>query len=222
MPPGETMVGAGMSGQLAMEPLHFTPTPPGVPDPSTLQALAVGPGVAPWVSGRMGLPGSNEAGLTYTGHVLRVDARHAFAIGKAALSIGLGANAILALRPGDSNANGVYGGGADVPILIGVHSSSDLYAFWFGPRGGFDLLAGGLELGDATTTSDVHARHFYGGLVAGVRVGFRHVHLALELDAAYHHVDGTFQPTLTPAAPSTSATLQQISLAPAGALEVTF
>ena len=230
------MVGAGLSGQLALQQLHYPPAPANQPDVGSLQTLAVAPGVAPWVSGRMGLPGSNEGGLTYSGHALRLDARHAFALSKtAALSIGLGADAIIARRPDDASGSGVFGGGADIPLLIGFHSASDLYAFWFGPRGGFDILAGRLELGDPTSTTppsttDVNARHFYGSLVLGMRVGFRHVHLALELDAAYHRVDGTYQLTAPPMTTTTTpsvttsrpVTMQQISLAPAGALEVTF
>jgi hypothetical protein len=229
------MVGAGLSGQLALESLPRTSTTYAGLDTSSFQALTVGPGVAPWAAGRVGLEGSNEAGLTYTGRTLRIDARHAFLIGKrAAISLGFGASAIVGARPEDQSATGVYGGGADVPLLIGVHTANDLFAVWFGPRGGFDLLSGGFQIADSTASAttgntnpvwDIHARHFYGGLVAGLRVGFRHVHLALELDAAYHRVDGTSQlvpppPQVSP--PSTSASVQQFSLAPAGAFEVTF
>jgi hypothetical protein len=220
--PGQVMAGAGLSGQLALVPSSTAATSP---NQGSLQDLAVAPGVAPWVSGRAGIPGSNEGGLTYSGHALRVDARHAFELNRAvAISLGVGATAVLARRPGDSDASGVYGGGADVPLLIGVRSSSDIYAFWFGPRGGFDILSGGLQLGQSSPVLDVSARHFYGGLVAGLRVGFRHVHVAIELDAAYHRVDGSFRPSAASTTPtmSTSASLQQISLTPAGALEVTF
>ncbi len=150
----------------------------------------------------MGLAGSNEAGLTYSGRSIRLDARHAFPIGKAALSVGLGASAVMAQQPTDANggnSGGVYGAGADVPVLIGVRNSTDLYAFWFGPRGGFEILGGRIQPGDPTTLDDIQARHFYAGLTAGARVGFRHVHLALELNASYHYVNGTFSPAPDPA-----------------------
>jgi hypothetical protein len=220
------MVGGGLSGELALQALR--------PDATTasqnqipLQDLTVAPGVAPWAAARMGLAGSNEAGLTYSGRELRVDARHAFPIGKAALSVGLGASAVMAQQPSDGSGGGVYGAGADVPVLIGVRNSSDLYAFWFGPRGGFEILGGRIQPGDATTLTDVQAKHFYAGLTAGARVGFRHVHLALELNASYHAMSGTFSPSPVPPAttstgPSSSTSVQQLSLTPAGALEINF
>jgi hypothetical protein len=212
-------VGAGLSGDVALKPV--APTSMSVEDQAALQNVAVSPGVAPWVSGRLGFAGSNEAGLTYSGRTIRADGRHAFSLGKAALSIGLGASAIIAHPPGSgSDPSGVYGAGFDVPVLIGIHSASDIYAFWFGPRGGFEYLAGGLQLADGAMPLDVHARHFYGSLVAGFRVGFRHVHVALELDASYHHADGDFAPAGSKTASSVS--LQQITLVPAGALEASF
>jgi hypothetical protein len=60
-----------------------------------------------------------------------------------------------------------------------------------------------------------------------MRVGFRHVHLALEINASYHHADGTLQdapaPGMVGPPPSPASTsVQQISVTPAGALEVTF
>jgi hypothetical protein len=215
-------VGAGLSGQLALKPLPAETTP-GAQNDAPLQQLGVAPGVAPWVSGRMGVEGDNDFGLTYSGRAIRVDGRHAFSLGRPTLSIGLGASAIMARRPGDGNdVSGVFGGGADVPLLLGIKSASDLYSIWFGPRGGFEIMGGRLQIGsDAMPmTYDVHAKHFYGMLVAGMRVGFRHVHVAIELDAGYHHVDGTFAPTGTSAQTSTS--VQQITLTPAGALEVSF
>jgi hypothetical protein len=218
------MVGAGLSGELALQPLRPTTTPASQ-NVGPLQDLAVAPGVAPWAAGRVGLAGSNEAGLTYSGRAIRLDARHAFPIGKAALSIGLGASAVMAQRPEDTDGGGVYGGGADVPVLLGVRSASDLYAFWFGPRAGFEILSGRLQP-DPTSLTDVQAKHFYAGLTAGARVGFRHVHLALELNASFHHADGTFRtstaPPGPPPGPATSTSVQQLSLTPASALEINF
>lgn len=222
LPPGEWMVGGGLSGQLALQPLPATSSP----SQGSLQSLAIGPGVAPWASGRAGFEGSNEAGLTYAGRDLRLDVRHAFAIDRrVALSVGLGASAVMAQRPGDANASGVYGGGADVPVLLGVRNSSDIYALWFGPRGGFEVMRGGIQL-DPGSFFYVQATHFYAGLTAGARVGFRHVHLALELNAAYHYANGAFTAIDTssgvPAPTSTSTSVQQLSLTPAGAIEITF
>lgn len=227
--PGVVSIGAGLSGQVALKPIAAGPVVSATNDVS-LQELGVAPGVAPWASGRMGVQGDNDFGITYAGRALRLDGRHSFTIGKrAAISLGLGASAIMARRPSDGGAvSGVYGGGADVPLLIGWKSAGDIYSIWFGPRGGFEIMGGSLAFGGAgaePSTPDVplvysvHARHFYGMLVAGLRVGFRHVHVAIELDAAYHHVAGTFQPE---GGAKTSTNVQQISITPAGALEVSF
>jgi hypothetical protein len=235
LPPGEISVGAGLSGQLALLPLT---APAGTTlNQSSLQILTVGPGVAPWAAGRIGFEGSNEAGLTYSGRTLRLDGRHAFLFGKGgnlAISVGLGASALMAERPSSDQASGVagsggvFGGGADLPVLLGFRSTGDLYAIWFGPRGGFELLSGRTQFADSTGMPelyDVSGKHFYAGLTLGARVGFRHVHLALEVNAAYHHADGSFQTSAsgsTPAGPSTSSSVQQLSITPAGALVVNF
>jgi hypothetical protein len=229
MAPGQIMVGAGVSGELALEQVATTTMPADSQNRVALQNLAVSPGVAPWGAARVGIVGSNEAGLTYTGRSVRVDARHAFALGKAALSIGLGASAIVPNAPKGENPTGVWGGGGDIPVLIGVRTSSDIFAFWFGPRAGFEVFTGQVQLSDlmgGTPLFDITGRHFYAGLTAGTRVGFRHVHVALEVNAAYHAANGSFQAAMTPgggpATSSTPASFTQISVTPAGALEVNF
>ena len=227
LPPGEVAIGAGVSGQLALRTLPST-AQAGDKNAGSLQDLGIAPGVAPWASGRMGLTGSNEVGLTYAGREIRLDGRHAFAVGngRATLSTGLGVAAVMARRPGGgkNDASGIFGGGADIPLLIGLKSASDIYALWFGPRAGFEIVSGRLQLGqEATSILDVSARHFYGGLVAGMRVGFRHVHAAIELDAGYHRVDGSFKPSASPGPGSaTSTSGQQLTLTPAGALDISF
>jgi hypothetical protein len=139
-------------------------------------------------------------------------------MGKLALSVGLGVSALLEAGPFGPQNGGVYGGGADVPVLVGVKSTGDLYALWFGPRAGFDILSARSVLSGPPSMPvayDVTGKHFYAGLTAGARVGFRHVHLAIELNGAYHHADGTF-------GTSPRTNVQQFSLTPAGAIEVTF
>jgi hypothetical protein len=199
--------GAGISGELALSKLSRSGTNPA--GDGRLAQIAAAPGVAPWVGGRIGITGSNEAGLTYTGRNVRLDVRHAFALGTAALSVGVGGSVIVAERAGqDAVGNSVYGGGVDIPVLFGVHSKSDLYAFWVGPRVGFEALGGQI------TNTDLSARHFTGGFVAGVRGGFRHIHVALEVDGAYHRANGSF------GGASTSVSL--FSIAPSGALVISF
>jgi hypothetical protein len=204
--PGFVAFGAGASGQLMVRPSANAKD-------ESLRRLSVAPGVAPVVAARIGVPGANEVGLTYTGRSVRADARHAFQRGDAALSVGLGASMVLPGRPpGNASGNDVYGAGADVPIVVGARSRGDAYAIWAGARGGFELLSG--NVGDAGTARDVSVRHVYGGGLVGVRGGFRHVHVAIEVDAAYHRASGTIGPD--------ERTIDGFVLTPAGALIVTF
>jgi hypothetical protein len=214
--PGTVSVGAGASGQFALRSVGTDDS-----QNSRLEQATVAPGVAPWVGGRIGIEGSNEAGLTYTARAVRLDGRHAFELGDAAISVGVGANVIVPQRPGrdDSEAR-LYGGGFDVPLLFGFRTRSDLYAMWFGPRAGFSILGGSVRStepvapGAEQTALDFDARHFQVGLVAGVRAGFRHLHVAVELDGAYHYAEGTIG--------EDAASIDQVSLTPAGALVLTF
>src|SRR6185369_12120360 len=74
--PGEVQVGAGLSGQIALRVL-----PSVTAGEAELQRLTVAPGVAPWAGARVGIAGSNEAGLAYTGRSIRLDGRYAFSLG---------------------------------------------------------------------------------------------------------------------------------------------
>jgi hypothetical protein len=218
--PGFVSMGAGLSGELALgTPASSTSDPTQAQSLADLQDVAVSPGVAPWVAARVGIAGSNEAGLTYTGRSVRVDGRHAFTLAGPTLSIGIGGTLILPERPGsDPSTKSVTGGGADVPILLGWTSQSEIYSIWVGPRGGFEFLSGNVpalpEDMAEPEALDVDARHFFVGGVLGARVGFRHVHVAVELDGAYHHAEGTLG--------DIESSLDQATITPSGALLVTF
>jgi hypothetical protein len=212
LPPNEVRAGAGLSGQIAM-----LPAPPASSQAGQLEALTVSPAIAPWVSARMGLGDGNEGGLTYSGRSIRLDARHAFSLGGPALSVGLGASALAVRRPGEELRGGsIFGGGIDVPVLLGVRSTSDLYAIWLGPRAGIEFLRGRAydESQMLNGSVDASARHIFAGFVIGARAGFRHVHVALELDGAYHRADGSIG--------ATSIGRNQLSLTPGGALLIDF
>lgn len=216
-------LGAGLTGQVALgttAPAEVSPTSPKATRTASLESLSVAPGIAPWVGGRIGIQGDNEAGLTYSGRVVRIDGRHAWNLGTPTLSVGLGASAILAQRPGqDPDRGSVYGGGLDLPVLIGVRSKNDLYAVWFGPRGGFETMSGELAAppeasGTGPTFDEVSARHYYAGLVLGLSAGFRHIHVAIELDGAFHYATGTLG--------TEELSLSQVTLTPGGALVISF
>lgn len=226
-------MGAGLSGRIALQAIEAPAAGTSASVQATnarnaarLDALAIAPGIAPWVGGRIGIRDANEAGLAYSGRAVRLDARHAFALGMPTLSVGLGASVLTPARPrNDTGTESVYGGGVDIPVILGVTSQSDLYSLWIGPRGGVELLRGNV-LGEAEPGSgqptgssgpvglEVDARHFFVGFVAGLRVGFRHVHLAIEVDGAYHFAEGNFG--------ALSTKINQFSLTPAGALIVSF
>lgn len=232
--PGNVSLGAGLSGDMIVAGAMAAPPEAGASagDPAAtegaarrkLSEITVSPGVAPWASARVGIEGRNEAGLTYTGRSLRLDGRHAFPIGEAALSLGLGASALFAGDPGPSagpSAEGsdVYGAGIDVPLLLGFRSDADLYALWLGPRLGLELLGGEVRLpaaGSATRGPlvDASGKHLRLGFVLGVRAGFRHVHVALEATATYHHATGEIA--------GAPVALDQGTVAPGGGLTVTF
>ena len=214
-------MGGGLSGRVALLPAEV---PAGedaeqaFADATALEGLAVAPAVAPWVSGRIGFEGSNEAGLTYAGRAIRLDGRHAFKLGTPTLSVGLGGSVLVARRPGNrADERSVFGGGLDVPVIIGVTSTADIYSLWGGVRGGFELLRGavpGLASGSDPTEEEFSGHHLHAGFVAGLRVGFRHVHVAFEVDGAYHSAGGTIG--------ERAVRVEQLSLTPAGALIVSF
>ena len=172
-----------------------------------------GPGVAPFVGMRVGIAGDNEAGLSFTGRSLRLDARHAFESGPFALSLGAGASrtidsvknseALPQQAPGDHTI--VYGG--DVPVLFGWRSDAGVVSLWAGARGGFEKIGqSGAPRTDLT--------HWSVGGLAGLAMGFRHVHVGLGLETAYHWVSGTYA--------DYGVKVHGLTLTPCGGLLLTF
>lgn len=210
--PGHVTVGVGSTGRVALK----EPAGGAGSAAEDLEHAAVAPGVAPWVGARVGLAGSNEAGLAWAGRSLRLDARHVFERGALALSFGAGASLVLPERRyGDARLRDVRGGGLDVPVLFGWASQAGLYAVWLGPRVGYERLEG--LVGDAEVDApdlDLSAAHWSVGGVLGARAGFRHVFVALELNGAYHAVDGSLG--------GTDVSFTQASLSPGGALVLAF
>ena len=190
-----------------------------------LVAAAINPGIAPFLSARVGVGHDFEGGLTYTGRAARVDFRRSFSFGEDnawAVSLGLGGSAALYGRLQGASLPGVdlsqlKGWGADLPVLVGYSAANDLYMVWFGARGGWEHdtieeLTSEPSAGPGLGVPPIglSADRFWGGPVLGAAAGFRHVHVALEIDAAYETVSGTFG--------GTSATVSGISIVPASAL----
>jgi hypothetical protein len=222
LPKGSATVGIGLSGQPVLRSLpHTADTDEGQAE-AVLQDRTVAPAIAPWVGARVGLAGFNEAGLAYSGRAVRLDGRHAFKLTRTvALSAGLGGEVILTGRPDDGarEPTTFAGGGFDVPVIVGWNSAGGIYSVWGGPRGGVSWVEGtvaGAVVNDPSTPPalPISGQHVRAGLVAGLRVGFRYVHVAMELSGDWHHVTGTVG--------DTQVTLNQFTLTPAGALLISF
>ena len=106
--------------------------------------------------------------------------------------------------------------GADVPILFGWRSDAGIVTIWAGPRGGFERLTGNATLGpnEVALASSLDLRHWYAGGVAGLRLGFRHLHGAIELNTYYQSADGSVG--------GLDVHVSGITLAPSAALVATF
>jgi hypothetical protein len=184
-----------------------------------LVAIAEGPALAPWASARVGIAGSNEAGLSFTGSAARADARHAFDWGSTALSAGLGVTARglgqSALELPGTDLDRVNGFGVDLPLLYGYRTDADLISVWGGVRGAYDHWSGKVAL-DENGDSSLSAARLSAGPVFGLAVGVAPIYVAAELELDYSHVTGT----LDPSAPGeqSEASISGWSLRPAGAL----
>jgi hypothetical protein len=184
-----------------------------------LVAAAEAPDLSPVAGARVGVGAQFEGGILYTGRGARIDLRRAFGQGTWAVSVGLGLDTAFSGRQtttlaGVDNAN-LLGIGADVPVLAGYRSTSGLYYAWVGARVGYehDTIE---PRGEQTVPPPSQPaptlsgdRIFVGGLV-GLAMGFRHVHVALELEADYANVSGSFG--------GVSARVDGLSLTPASAV----
>jgi hypothetical protein len=186
-----------------------------------LIAAVVSPGLAPYASARAGVGNGFELGLTYSGRAARADFRHSWSWDRLSLSIGGGLSYIFYGNVDGASlpfidVNSVQGYGADIPILLGWESSARIFMAWVGVRGGFDHA--GISDTDQKQfpggPGELSATREYAGGLAGVAAGFRHVHVALEFDANYQSVSGSFF--------TTHVTAAGLTLVPAGALWVDF
>jgi hypothetical protein len=235
LPTGEVRAVAGFSGNATTGSLSDAvrdatnkanlPGPPGTDATYARAALvvaSVAPGLAPIVGARVGVGAQAEGGLAYTGRSIRVDLRRSFYLSPNwALSIGAGGSAALYGRQGGTSLPGVdlgrlHGWGADVPLLVGYRSDGDLYMVWLGARGGWEhvdvsamsSVPGGVTFGSPSIS--LSATRCWGGGLVGLAIGFRHLHVAMELDVSYATVTGDYG--------GTHASVGGLTLAPASAL----
>jgi hypothetical protein len=238
LPRGDVRAAGGMSANIATGSLGgdlqsareiaardpLAPGPPGT-NPAyakgALVAAAIAPGLAPFVSARVGTGNNFEGGLAYTGRAVRVDMRRGFDDGNVTYSVGVGLHAALLGRQQDSDLPNVdlaalHGYGGDIPVLVGWESAGGIYKIWGGARGGFerDVLESVTSEPKAITIGTpplrLDANRYWGGAVLGLATGFRHVHVALELSANYQFVQGNYN--------ENRVTVRGVTLAPATAL----
>jgi hypothetical protein len=246
--------GAGVSNNFAFDVGARTstatpPTPSTGADPeqiffeNAIRNALLAPGLAPWVGARVGLGGSNEAGLTYTGRSARLDARHAFVSDAFALSIGLGASGVLIHpgsypppEPGSTTAVGRFvdqesklsasGWGLELPLIAGWRSTASVVSVWGGARGGFERVSGAmLASAQPTTTStppleaDIGGNRFWAGGLLGFAIGIRPIWIAIELDAAYQSMSANASfPAETGSPTERRSTFSGVTVAPTGAI----
>lgn len=191
-----------------------------------LVLASVAPGLAPLVGARAGVGNGVEGGIGYTGRALRIDGRKVFDWSNGvALSLGIGASGAFygddpqtALPALDLSKLRAFGG--DVPILVGWKSQAGLYQAWAGARAGYEratiesLTSEPKAVSLGTPPIGLEADRFWGGGLVGLAAGFRRVHVAVEIAAAYQSVKGTYN--------GSSVSVQGLALTPATALWVTF
>lgn len=238
LPTGEVRVAAGFSGNIAIGGLSDglraarddaaknpdVPGPPGS-DPTytkgALVAAAVAPGIAPFMGARVGAGDHFEGGLAYTGRGARIDLRRSFDSGAYSLSLGLGGTGLFYGHQDGSTLPTVdlgqlHGYGLDAPILGGWESTGGIYQLWIGARFGWEHVGVDIVRSEpkavtlGTPPISLTADRLHAGGLVGLAIGFRHVHVALELDVAYQSVSGSYN--------KAEAHVDGVSLVPATAI----
>lgn len=232
LPPGRTAFAVGVSDRFvlgdaqhaldsARQPTAGAPPQDGRSTRAVLVALAEGPALAPYVAARVGIPGTNEAGLSYSGQALRGDLRHAFEWGQSALSAGLGVTGRgfgqSALDLPGTDLSGAHGIGVDLPVLLGYRTDADLLSVWGGLRGSFDHWSGTVSL-DPRPAFELDASRIALGPIFGMSLGLPPFWVSAELELDYAHVTGSLD------RPGTryDAQVNGWSVRPAGALVAKF
>jgi len=220
MPLGEVRATTGLSANVGMGPfarsLNDARNASSNPDGSaaeanatdaraTLVTAAIGPGIAPVVSARVGLGANSEAGASFLGRAVRADVRHSVRLAAHwDLSAGVGGSAVVGgheSADSDVDLGRLRGGGADVPVMVGYESDGGLYAAWLGLRAGWEQVGADDVRSEVSESRypgppvSLSARRLWAGGLFGFAVGFRHVHVAMELDVAYANISGDLSST---------------------------
>lgn len=182
---------------------------------------ALAPGIAPYAGARVGLGKQWEGGVAYTGRAARIDGRRAFVFGSWAVSIGAGFQGTFAggsssVKLDNVDIGSLRGFGFDVPVLVGWRSAGGLYQWWAGARGGYahHFIASVTSVPQPGGPLSLDADQMHVGGVVGIATGFRHIHVALELETAFQHLEGKLG--------GVKGSIDGISLTPASAVWIDF
>jgi len=142
-------------------------------------------GIVPVAAARYGVARDVDVGLVVAGSTARVELRreHVLAEGTTRPSF------VYALGPyvgvvdgGDSLGGRATRMGLDLPLTYAIDFGG-VYEFWLGARLAAELVRGRLARDGAL--EDVRAGKVSGGALLGLALGFRRLHVLLELTAAY-------------------------------------
>jgi len=208
-------------------------------DPGTAVVLAARPGVAPVVRASAGVGPNVELGIRYAGRDVGASLRY-FLVesrtetgGATTLSVGLDAKTVLFGRADDGYAPGmaiesVRGYGAAIPLVAAFQADAGLLFGYFAATIGFDRVTAlvaypGLGPPSAPTPpekrNDLHLRaaavnRVWGAATVGVGLGFRRVHVIMELGIQRDSLDAKLD--------EASAHVTLYSLTPAFAFSTSF
>jgi hypothetical protein len=198
-------------------------------DPGVAEALAARPGVAPFVRGVVGIAPRVEGTLRYGGRDVSAGVRWTFVesrtenAGAATISIGGDGRAMLRNRPEDGVLGGVvvdslHGYGGTIPLIAAWQSDAGLLLAYAAALVGFDGVGARVAYvafeGDNALFRDASIRRWYAAGTLGLGIGFRRVHVIMELGLERDWLHSTID--------DRTSDTHLWSLAPAGCISVRF
>jgi hypothetical protein len=171
-----------------------------------LVAASIGPGLAPVGGARVGVGWQSEGGLDLHGTRAAGRPPPLFRPCRPAgrsRSASAGSAALYGHQEGSSlpnvSLNELTAGAPTCPSSSGYsRAKASLYMLWFGAAaGGEHVDISDVTSEPASTTLgappiSLSATRFWGGGLVGFAVGFRHIHVAFELDASYATITGDY------------------------------
>jgi len=157
---------------------------------------AQGSGVAPAGAFRYGVLDHTDVGVTVAGPLVRLDVRQELVLEESPLRLALlgGIGPYVGFLGGAGSGAEGEGGtrvGADLPLLLGVDGLS-IVQMWIGARVGVEHVFGHLDggTGGAPALSALSATGFRIGGVFGLALGFRRLHVMVELTGGWETWSG--------------------------------